>query len=58
MIANVEKPKEWCGPEPNFNSPELDLMYLDREGAKLEKKNQSAKKKDVRVPFQALYTYI
>lgn len=39
MIANAEKPKEWCGPEPNCNSPELDLMYLDSEGSKLENKN-------------------
>lgn len=58
LIANAEKPREWYGPEPHCNSSELEMIYQDMDGAKLEKKHSSKKKKDVKVPFQALYTHL
>ena len=51
LIANAEKPRDWYGPTPHCNSSELEMIYIDMEGAKLEQSNSSKKKKDVHVPF-------
>ncbi len=58
LIGNADKPKDWYGPEPMCNSSELEMIYIDLEGAKLEKEHAGKKKNDVKLPFQALYTSI